>query len=154
MFLHLHDRRVVYREIEQRLPRSDEGTTLKEVRDCILSYGLDAAIVRGTPRSLGQGSLPQIVHWEEEAGVSGHYVVLIGVGDDHVQYIDGTTAIIHTMATPVFLKRWTGYMVVHAPRHFASILFVSLIVVGLLLMGYAYWASKQLIAQTKTNYDM
>jgi Peptidase C39 family len=109
--LHVWGRQVSYRELEDRLPVGRAGSSLKELRDCARLFGADTKVLRLTPEALRACPLPVIAHCEEEKGVTGHYVVVVGIsGDNQVEYIDGTTAVTDVLPMSEFRKKWTGHV--------------------------------------------
>lgn len=112
MVLKLSGINVTYANIENRLPRDGEGTTLAALGSCLRSFGLDVRIVQGDPNSLARARLPLIAHWDDENQKVGHYVVVISASERGVRFIDGTTASIGSLPMPEFQKRWSRYLLV------------------------------------------
>lgn len=108
--LKLLGRRVDYASVLERVPVGDKGARLTDLRDCAASFGVEAQVVRATPASLAACPLPAIAHCEEERQITGHYVVVVGLTPDGVEYIDGTNGNSCTAPMAEFSKKWTGHL--------------------------------------------
>jgi hypothetical protein len=108
--LKLLGRRVDYASVLERVPIGEKGARLTDMRDCAASFGVEAQVVKATPASLAACPLPAIAHCEEEHQTTGHYVVVVGLTPDEVEYIDGTTGNSTTAPMAEFSKRWTGHL--------------------------------------------
>ena len=77
--------------------------------------GFDAKGVRGEPEALKMISLPAIAHVIVK-GVLHHFVVVYGVSDKHITYMDPADGEMHRVAWDAFLKLWTGVLVLLEPK--------------------------------------
>ena len=136
-----------YEDVERRLPDSEKGNSLVEMRDCFRSIGLGANIARGTPDALLHAELPLIAHWEEESGNTGHYVVVIAVTPEGVQYVDGTTAAIAAKTFPEFLKKWSGYVLILDARLWWYPLVPAVATLGVMLVVLGLWGHRARLRQ-------
>jgi hypothetical protein len=112
---------VKYERVYDKLPVAASGSSLKDMRRCAASLGLNTRVVKATPETLKECPLPAIAHTEEEKAVAGHYVVLISVGPQDVELIDGTTGRVLLFPKVRFCKDWTGYLLIsESPRPWGS----------------------------------
>ena len=118
----------------------DTGTNLLELRQGAAEFGLNTRVIKATPETLASCPLPAIGHWEEQVGVSGHYVVIVSTKEDWVEYIDGTTAIRDYLPMNEFKTRWTGHLlVVQDSALWWRWLYVSASLLALIPLGTALW---------------
>jgi ABC-type bacteriocin/lantibiotic exporter with double-glycine peptidase domain len=103
---------VKYAQIYESLAAPADGANLRDMRRCAAALGLKTRVVKATPETLQVCPLPAIAHTEEEKGVTGHYVVLISVGRDEVEVIDGTLGTALLIPKAKFFKEWTGYLLI------------------------------------------
>jgi hypothetical protein len=125
--LKLFGRHVDYASVMERVPIGEKGARLTDMRDCVTSFGVEAQVVKATPASLAACPLPAIAHLEEERETTGHYVVVVGVAPDAVEYIDGTTGIDRTVSMAEFIKNWTGHLLLlQAPPRWRPLFWVAI----------------------------
>jgi ABC-type bacteriocin/lantibiotic exporter with double-glycine peptidase domain len=138
--LRLNDVDANYERVMQRLPINERGTTLREMRDGLASFGLDAQVVRATPDSLQHCPLPVIAHFEEQKEAGGHYRVIIQVRPDGVLAIDGTSANTGWIDIKEFREHWTGYLLIMERRPWWRPLIPVAVVLGLapLVLGLCF----------------
>jgi TRAP-type C4-dicarboxylate transport system permease small subunit len=150
IILRLYNRAVTYRDVEERLPVGSQGSSLVQLRDCAASFGLYARVVKGSPDSLNRCRLPALAHCDEEKE-TGHYVVILSVGNDEVELIDGTTAMVQTLTASEFRKRWSGHLILFEQRQawwsYLSIP-VGLALLGLGLFLFGRWRRRCLARRT------
>ena len=77
--------------------------------------GFEAKGVRAEPEALKMISLPAIAHVIVN-GVLHHFVVVYGVSDKHITYMDPADGEMHRVAWDAFLKLWTGVLVLLEPK--------------------------------------
>jgi peptidase C39-like protein len=120
-----------YDRVLERLPINERGTTLREMRDGLASFGLDVQVVRATPDSLRRCPLPVIAHFEEQKEAGGHYQVIIQARSDGVLAIDGTSANTGWIEMQEFREHWTGYLLIMERRPWWRPLVPVAVVLGL-----------------------
>jgi hypothetical protein len=144
MLARLHGKKVNYAGIEDRLPVREKGTSLAEMRDCASEIGLPCRVFKTTPDVLNRCALPVIAHWEEQRGITGHYVLVVAVKDGWVEYIDGTTAITDVLPMTEFRKRWSGYLLVpQEGKGWLWWVYLAAAVLGPLSLGLALWSRRR-----------
>lgn len=140
----LAGRPVDYSEIEARLPVTDAGSNLADVRRCAESLGLRCKIVKASPESLPRLPLPAIAHMEEERAVTGHYVLVVATSTESIESIDGTSAAMTVSSMGDFRKRWTGHLlVIDQPPLWRAMLPIP-IILGLVSILVALWMQTKL----------
>ena len=77
--------------------------------------GFEAKGVRAEPEALKMISLPAIAHVIVK-GVLHHFVVVYGVSDKHITYMDPADGEMHRVAWDAFLKLWTGALILLEPK--------------------------------------
>ena len=77
--------------------------------------GFEAKGVRAEPEALKMISLPAIAHVIVKGGLH-HFVVVYGVSDKHITYVDPADGEMHRVAWDAFLKLWTGVLVLLEPK--------------------------------------
>src|SRR5262249_3844338 len=135
--LRLRGRDVSYRDVEDRLPVSEAGTRITDMRDCARGFGMDAQVVKATPTALVRCPMPMIAHMEEERKVSGHYVVVVAADGDQVELMDGTAGVPRTVSMTEFGKEWTGYLLLVRPRPWWRSLFWVAAGLGVVVLALA-----------------
>lgn len=100
-----------YLSVIGKLRVTERGTTLKNLANYLIHQGLPVDTVRLGAGQLDSIPLPAIAHTEPEGNGSGHFIVLLSIGTDEIEYIDGTTVAIHRERTSDFLRQWTGYLI-------------------------------------------
>jgi hypothetical protein len=139
VFLRLHGQETTYEKVEERLPVRKTGTNLAEMRQCAGEFGLNSQVIKATPDMLASCPLPAIAHWEEEVGVSGHYVVLLSTKEDWVEIIDGTTGVRDYLTLVDFRKKWSGYLLVVQGPLWWRWLYLAAGVLGVIPLGLGLW---------------
>jgi Peptidase C39 family len=144
------DNEISYEAIEKRLPQDRPGNSMTEMCQCAESFGVKAKVLKLTPETLTQDRLPAIAHFEEEKGKLGHFVVVTAVGEDGVEYIDGTSAILQVVPMSYFRQEWDGYTIVFAKRQHLQPLYVVAILLGALSLGVTLWNWRRYLAGVRT----
>jgi ABC-type bacteriocin/lantibiotic exporter with double-glycine peptidase domain len=137
--LRLRGQEVSYERVEEVVAVSQAGTSMIELVKSSRQLGLNAQVVRATPRSLRSCSLPVIAHYEEEVGTSGHYVVVTATTTDEIQVIDGTTAALRNMPIADFQTRWSGHLIVFETDPWWQLLFPAVALLGVITVCLAVW---------------
>jgi predicted double-glycine peptidase len=137
--LRFHGKQVNYGDVERQLPVQAAGSSLADLRHCAIFFGLDANILHGTPEALKSCPLPAIAHCEEAKNVTGHYVVIMAMTRDAVQYIDGSTGTIALMPLSEFCQKWTGYVMTFQKRPWWHWLYPAVAALGATWIGLSLW---------------
>ena len=77
--------------------------------------GFEAKGVRAEPEALKMIQLPTIAHVIVNE-VLYHFVVVYGVSDKHITYMDPADGEMHRVAWDAFLKLWTGVLILLEPK--------------------------------------
>ena len=87
-----------------------KGTNVLGMIEAAGKLGFEAKGVRAEPEALKMIQLPTIAHVIVK-GVLHHFVVVYGVSDKHITYMDPTDGEMHRVAWDAFLKLWTGVLI-------------------------------------------
>src|SRR5205807_7973475 len=109
--LRLNNKDVKYADLIYWFSDSSPSSLL-EIRQCLLSFGLDSEARHIGPQVLGDCQVPFIAHFNGGRDAIGHFVVVTVVTPDQVEVIDGTTARIEVLPRHEFEKAWSGYVIV------------------------------------------
>lgn len=110
VFLRFHNIDVDYLDLLNRLPPTDQGTTIVDMCNLCRHYGLLAAIAKWTPDRLEKGSLPVITHVTNRLDEGGAYVILLARKKNTCFVITGDSAAIETISMDTFRRHWSGYV--------------------------------------------
>jgi ABC-type bacteriocin/lantibiotic exporter with double-glycine peptidase domain len=144
LLLRLHGIDVQHSALANQFPQRPQGNSLTELRDVITESGLPTKVVKLTPAHLRMAPLPLIAHFEEELGVTGHYVVVTAATDQVVEFIDGTTAMVTQQQTSEFRKNWTGYALIVDQRRYPATIYVFVALAAAMLALFSLlWLQKR-----------
>jgi len=87
-----------------------DGASLQQLKELCDSLGLRVSVYSASPEQCKHVSLPAIVYFDNYRGSGGHFQLLVGLDDDEVRLIDGTTATLDFMTVDDFRRRWSGYL--------------------------------------------
>lgn len=121
MFLTAAGQKATYDSILAGVPDDERGVSLFDLSILSNRLGVGVHILRLNRQSLLTKETPLIAHFEKIAGVSGHYVLITGMDDKTVSYVDGTTARGVSVSWPDFERRWSGYVMVRSAVSIALI---------------------------------
>jgi hypothetical protein len=110
IFLRFHNIDVDYLDLLNRLPPTDQGTTIVDLCNLSHHYGFPAAIAKWTPDRLEKGSLPVITHMTNRLDEGGTYVILLARKQNTCFVITGDSAAIETISMDMFRRHWSGYV--------------------------------------------
>jgi Peptidase C39 family len=146
MLLALHDVPVDYQIIEKYIPPHREGMSLAELREASNTLGLRTEVRRcSTDELCHRFQSPVIAYVRAFNGGSQlngtHYVVVIGITDDSITLLDGTTGKMGTFPRLWFNDFWLGYVLLPVSDQFTSFrILLTVSLCGWLLL--AFWALK------------
>ena len=92
-----------------------KGTNVLGMIEAAGKLGFEAKGVRAEPEALKMISLPAIAHVIVNE-VLYHFVVVYGVSDKHITYMDPADGEMHRVAWDAFLKLWTGVLILLEPK--------------------------------------
>lgn len=92
-----------------------KGTNVLGMIEAAGKLGFEAKGVRGEPEALKMIPLPAIAHVIVK-DVLLHFVVVYGVSDKHITYMDPADGEMHRVAWDAFLKLWTGVLILLEPK--------------------------------------
>lgn len=114
---------VSYDLLIKKIPISEgRGTSLQELADAITDLGLAMRTIKASPHEFFSIQFPAIAHLEmdvseiSELNQTGHFVLVISSTPTTVRYLDGSSGQILDTSTEDFLRRWSGYLIIQAPR--------------------------------------
>ena len=90
----------------------DELASLNDIRVIATKIGCPVSIRKLSPAELQSYGKPILVHLEAvdiRGALMGHFIVVTQVFDDHVDYLDGTTAEPLQMTRRDFEREWSGF---------------------------------------------
>ena len=92
-----------------------KGTNVLGMIEAASKLGFEAKGVRAEPEALKMIPLPAIAHVIVKE-VLHHFVVVYGVSDKHVTYMDPADGEMHRVSWEAFLKLWTGVLILLEPK--------------------------------------
>ncbi len=108
MLLRIHGREASYPDVMKLVPIGEAGSSLLDMARGCEKLGLRTEAVCLSPTELKQVALPMIAHVSQTNG-EGHYVVILGMDDKNVQFLDPVAAPgPMEMTRAEFFRRWTG----------------------------------------------
>lgn len=114
VMLKTHEIQVDYMQLQRSLLDSSELPSLTDLRDAMREAGLPVEIGKTTADGLTAIGKPVIAHLDlvgARGTTGGHFVIVLSIDNNNIQYLDGTTALIQTKSTADFMRRWSGYVV-------------------------------------------
>ncbi|MFN8740444.1 MAG: cysteine peptidase family C39 domain-containing protein [Pirellula sp.] len=150
LLLKMHGRECDYSDVEKRLVKENLSNA-HDIKLVLQEHGLETTIFRTDMDRLSRADFPVIAHVEQSSALSetsGHFVLLIGFGDDMVEYYDGTTVERYRIRKSEFSKNWTGIAIVaNAQRNWGSVWCV--VVVGFFLGFALYYLRHKVIGRVR-----
>ena len=120
LLLKMHGRECDYTDVEKRLVKENLSNAY-DIKLVLQEHGLETTIFRTDIDRLSRADFPLIAHVEQSSAlseISGHFVLLVGIGDEMVEYYDGTTVERFRIRKSEFSKNWTGIAIVaNAPKN-------------------------------------
>ena len=92
-----------------------KGTNVLGMIEAAAKLGFEAKGVRAQPEAMKIIPLPAIAHVVVKE-VLHHFVVVYGVSDKHITYMDPADGEMHRVAWEAFLKLWTGVLILLEPK--------------------------------------
>jgi hypothetical protein len=100
---------------------SGEQNSLTDLRHAARDRGLRCQLGKTTLEGLKSLPKPVIAHTEKATPDSGHFVLVVNVGPETVEIMDGTTGSITAVSQRDFEQSWTGYVLYASPPWYATI---------------------------------
>ncbi len=128
-----------YEEVLNAFHVGENGSSLEDIREGFQSFGVAVRVIRCTPEWLINAPKPVIAHVEWESTTSsfeqrGHYVLVLGATGNEVNYLDGSSGVLTTIATQSFTRAWSGYCVAEVPQSGMMYALLGSLVVGTYLV--------------------
>lgn len=101
--------------IRQFVGTNKEGTNIMGLLEGAEKLGFDAKGVKGDISSLYKIPLPAIAHVIVNKKLQ-HFIVIYKVSKKYIKVMDPGTGKMENMATEVFIKKWTGVLVILLPN--------------------------------------
>jgi ABC-type bacteriocin/lantibiotic exporter with double-glycine peptidase domain len=120
VLLRLSDIPVIYENLSARLPLTEFGSNMLDMKRAAATFGCNARVLRLAPDDLDRLSDPVVAHLELGDGRAGHYVVITRVGQDVIEVIDGTYGTLDFWNRRDFCRYWHGYVLVVQPTKAAE----------------------------------
>ena len=92
-----------------------KGTNVLGMIEAAAKLGFEAKGVRAQPEAMKIIPLPAIAHVVLKE-VLHHFVVVYGVSDKHITYMDPADGEMHRVSWETFLKLWTGVLILLEPK--------------------------------------
>ncbi len=128
-YLALNGRRVDLEEIERRVPLTEQGSSLADLRSVAADAGVPSRVVLSDAKGLGRWPMPAIAHLHSR---DGHFVVVVEVRPDSITVADLTTGEVGEWPTERFHEVWSGYLLVRDDRLVSRRMWLALgVVMGL-----------------------
>jgi len=104
--------------IRQIAGTDTKGTNVLGMVKAAEQLGFSAKGVKGNKESLNKIPLPSIAHIivERDKMQLHHYVVINKVKDEKLTYMDPGDGILHAVSIDVFMKQWTGVLILLMPN--------------------------------------
>lgn len=128
IYANLLGRQTSERDIDSLFAVNNErGFSLQELEEALTSLGLQVRVIHCSMAVLKDLPVPFIAHLQRDLSeMMGHYVVVVGVDDEWIRTIDGTTGAKGRYARARFNKLWTGYVLSSPPRESRFALFLAI----------------------------
>jgi hypothetical protein len=144
MLLRLRGADVSYDKVLGQVPEHPLGASLWELKQGAYRLGVRTRVIRCSLDQLATASsqAPVIVHflrYHKKVSPTGHYFLVLGVGQERIDCVDGTSGERIQCKIPYFERHWDGYALVPCEPPSSSLwvaLAISLLcVVGLMHYG-------------------
>lgn len=104
-------------DIEAAVPVTASGVSLYTLVHGARRLGFRASAWRGTADDLAMAPVPAILHLQYAGAL--HYVVLVRAMPNHALLMDPALGALRTVGSQVIEERWSGHILLLAPRHVA-----------------------------------
>ena len=113
LFLQLKGHYVDFETLKNSVTVGENGTSLYNLQNAAIAVGVNTNAVQCSYTALSSINLPAIA-WinrnpkDTNEPVIGHFVVVVSVNDEGVEYLDGTSGQKSTMRKENFVRQWNG----------------------------------------------
>jgi ABC-type bacteriocin/lantibiotic exporter with double-glycine peptidase domain len=148
MYLQLHGSKATFEEVHRHLVTGPTGASLYAMRDCAARLGVNSAVLRGTRHDLISSQKPLIAHFkgsEHSTYPTGHYVVVLSADEEHVSFIDGTTAQTKRFRTERFAAFWSGHVLAPSQPNMEAGRREAIFTIGFWSVAGLGWAGARVI---------
>ncbi|MGE3819674.1 MAG: cysteine peptidase family C39 domain-containing protein [Isosphaeraceae bacterium] len=146
VLLALKGRDVAYSTLKSEVPTTARGANLVDLKVAAGRHGQVLEVYKTTPGELAALGKPLIALLGLGKGpeINGHFVVVCGENESHIDAIDGTTGNLDVIAKPAFAREFSGYVLAEpdsgppaATRPWLDFLFTGGCVFNALMLGGA-----------------
>jgi len=154
LFLRLKGREVAFSDVKVRVKIGENGTSFFDLQNATTDVGMLTETARCSYSALCSLNMPVIawINKNPDVAVSdepviGHFIVLVKVDVNGVEYIDGTSGVKGTMKQTNFVKQWNGMIL----KEKNKILFLSdRMALSVFFLGVAFFLLRWGVAPKKT----
>jgi predicted double-glycine peptidase len=160
VLLRVNGRSVVYKDLMNDLHARSSGfqNSMTDLLHTARDWGLQCQLGKTTIDSLESLPKPVIAHVEKGSPETGHFVLVMKIGPEGIEVMDGTTGSLITLTTREFAQGWTGY-ILYIPRPwYARIPLWSYCMLAVAMGGgisaamHQLWRSKNRTAVSTTGH--
>jgi hypothetical protein len=127
-------RDVDYDDAVAAIPVENHGTSLLALQNGLQRLGVSSSVIKAAPQELDRMRMPVIAHVfprRETRNSVGHFLLLLETDGRSVRYIEPNyAAAIVTLPRNQFVRSWSGYLVVPAPKESRAERFFEIILWG------------------------
>lgn len=131
--------------IHKLVPVTGSGASMKDLQDAALKYGVETAVVKLRPTSLASYS-PSIALLSQTSSNIGHFVVVVEIKNELVEYVDGTTGVKASVRFSEFERLFSGHALIRKQNwlmRFLTFTFLATIVAEVVLICYYVFKRKE-----------
>jgi Peptidase C39 family/Protein of unknown function (DUF1573) len=127
-------RDVNYDDAVAAIPVENHGTSLLALQNGLRTLGVPTSVLKAGPGELDRMAMPVIAHVFPRREISnsvGHFLLLLEVDGRWVRYIEPNyAAAIVTVPRTQFVRSWSGYLVVPAPKESRAERYLEIVLWG------------------------
>ena len=114
VWLRLEGKDIHYKDVLRVVPVTDQGSSLQQLVDASRNWGCALKAVKIPFNDLDRLALPAIAHvWIDGRQASrGHYLVLLRIQANAIEYIDPSKGTLTTTTPARFREVWSGYLLI------------------------------------------
>lgn len=123
VMLKAHGRAAEYDRLMADLQARGEGkqNNLSDLRAVAEGHGLSCRVGKATLDGLAASPKPVLAHLEKATVNRGHFVVVVSVGPESVEVVDGTSGALSTWPVREFSQKWSGYVLYASPPWYETV---------------------------------
>jgi hypothetical protein len=108
-YLRLHGHDIPLSAVVERVPLTDRGSSLADLRAAATDLGVSSRVLRTIPSRLVEIDLPAIAHMQTREG---HFVIILKVDPEVIVVSDMLRGDVERMPPDVFYEQWSGFVLV------------------------------------------